>query len=327
MEKLIINPVSKGISQIDAFYLGQEGITSCYMIEDNNEIGIIETSTNHAVPILLGAVKHLGFELQQVKYVIVTHIHLDHAGGAGQLLTHLPEAELVLHARGQKHMVNPEKLVKGAKQVYGEEKYSGLYGEIIPVKAERVRAVNQRDTLSIGNRKLELIESPGHARHHLFVFDPLSRSVFSGDAFGLSYPRFSFENFRLVFPSTSPVQFDPEEAMATYKKIADLNPSRILFTHAGSVEDIDDAHRQLNDWIEFSVEITEKRYTEGLREKELHKTLLRDIQTRFNEIIYTARGKGLSDEEKEFLFLDCDLNAQGLVHYIQMQKVGRNLKR
>jgi glyoxylase-like metal-dependent hydrolase (beta-lactamase superfamily II) len=237
----------------------------------------------------------------------------------------LPLAELVVHARGRKHMINPEKLIDGVKQIYGEKKYKKLYGEILPIDKERVRSVLETDTIILGKRSIDLYDSPGHAKHHMFIFDRKTQSVLSGDAFGMSYPRFVFDNFRLVFPSTSPVQFEPDRSLETYQKIMDLNPSRVLLTHFGSIEDAADAHEQLKDWISFSIEIAEKRYSEGYRENELYGLLYKDIAGRFEQIIEEARGTGLTPEEKEFLVLDCDLNAQGLAHYIKKLR-GKEVK-
>ncbi len=324
--------LADGVYLVETHYLGQEGIASCYVIEDNGQLAIVETNTNHAVPFLLGAVKDLEFEPEQVKYVILTHIHLDHAGGAGLLMKRLPNAQLVVHARGRKHMIDPEKLIEGVKTVYGVEKYRELYGEILPIDKNRMLAVSwspngdadgkpgpsatSANMLALGDRTLELIDSPGHAKHHMFVFDHKTHTVFSGDAFGISYPRFTYGHFRLAFPSTSPVQFDPGEALNTYQQIVNLEPSRVLLTHYGSIDDVAGAHDQLKEWIDFSVTIAEKRYDEGYREKELYTILYRDIEERFDQVFRAAHGSGPTAEEKEFLFLDADLNAQGLAHYI-----------
>lgn len=318
--------VTDGIYQIETFYLGEEGIAACYLIEDNGEIAFFETNTNHAVPFLLETVKNLGFKPEQVKYVIVSHIHLDHAGGTGLLMKQLPLAELVVHARGRKHMINPEKLIEGVKQIYGEKKYKKLYGEILPIDKERVRSVLGTDTITLGKRSMDMYDSPGHAKHHMFVFDRQTRSVLSGDAFGIGYPRFVFDKFRLVFPSTSPVQFEPDRSLETYQKIMGLKPSRVLLTHFGSIEDAANAHEQLKDWTTFSVDIAEKRYSEGYRENELYDILYKDITGHFEQIIKEARGIGLTPEEKEFLFLDSDLNAQGLAHYIKKLR-GKEVER
>ena len=316
-KELKIEHIDDGIYNIETHYLNQEGIASCYLIEDKGELAFVETNTNYAVPYLLGAVEKLGFTLEQVKYVIVTHIHLDHAGGAGLLVSKLPRAKLLVHPRGRKHMIDPGKLIEGVKAVYGEKKYKKLYGDILPIPKERVRAVENAEVLTLGERELAFIDSPGHAKHHMFVFDKLTKSIFSGDAFGIGYPRFAFENFRLYFPSTSPVQFDPDRSIETYGKIVDLDPTRVLLTHYGSIEDIAGAHAQLNAWITFSAQTAAKRYDEGYREKELYEILYNDIVARFDRILRDSRGSGLTPGEKDFLFLDSDLNAQGLALYIE----------
>ena len=319
-KEIKIEHITGGIYQIETHYLHQEGIASCYLIEDNGELAFVETNTNYAVPYLLGAVEKLGFTPENVKYVILTHIHLDHAGGAGLLMSKLPHAELVVHARGRKHMINPEKLIEGVKAVYGEKKYKELYGDILPIPKTRVKTADGADSLMLGKRKLDFIDSPGHAKHHMFVFDNLTKSIFSGDSFGIGYPRFAYEHFRLYFPSTSPVQFEPDRSLETYRKITDLNPARVLLTHYGCIEDIAGAHDQLKAWIDFSAETAAKRYDEGYRKTELYRILYKDIDARFEQVIRDGRGSGPTPEEKDFLFLDSDLNAQGLALYIEKLK-------
>jgi glyoxylase-like metal-dependent hydrolase (beta-lactamase superfamily II) len=330
-----VKPVNlaNGVYLLETNYLGEEGIASSYLIEDHGELAIIETNTNHAVPSLLQAIKDIGRKADQVKYVILSHIHLDHAGGAGLLMTRLPNAQLVVHGRGRKHMIEPSKLIEGVKAVYGEERYRELYGEILPVAKERVMAISWASAtedqstpepvvnkLTLGERTLELYDAPGHAKHHMFIFDSKTNSVISGDSFGISYPRFTYGNFRLIFPSTSPVQFDPTEALNTYQKIVDMEPYRILLTHYGNIVDIPGAHDQLKEWIDFSVTTAEKRYSEGLREKDLYTALYKDIDARLDGIFQNVRGSGITPKEKEFLFLDADLNAQGLADYITKAK-------
>ncbi|MGD2086118.1 MAG: MBL fold metallo-hydrolase [Candidatus Aminicenantes bacterium] len=316
-KEIKFEPVGDGIYVIETYYLNRTGFTACYLMEDKGEVAMIETNTNHAVPFILGTLEQLGLSKEQVKYVILTHIHLDHAGGSGELMKHLPQAELILHPRGRKHIINPEKLIKSVKAVYGETKYKKLYGDIVPVPKERVQTANDGDELRLGSRGLQVFDLRGHAKHHLVVLDKKTRALFSGDNFGIGYPRLDFGRFRLVFPSTSPTQFEPNKALETYQRIVDLEPSRILLTHYGVLEDIDGTHTQLNSWIEFSVEIAEKEYAQGYRDDELADILERELWTRFEEIVTDTRGEKLSPEEKEWLTLDTKLNAQGLVHYIQ----------
>jgi glyoxylase-like metal-dependent hydrolase (beta-lactamase superfamily II) len=309
--------VGDGIYVIETYYLNRTGFAACYLMEDKGEVAIIETNTNHAVPFILGTLGQLGFGKEQVKYVLLTHIHLDHAGGTGELMKHLPKAELILHPRGRKHMIDPEKLIKSVKAVYGETKYKELYGDIVPVPKERVQTANDGEEFRLGSRDLQVFDLRGHAKHHLVVLDKNTKALFSGDNFGIGYPRFDFGQFRLVFPSTSPTQFEPGKAVETYQKIVDLGPSRILLTHYGVIEDIEGTHTQLNSWIEFSVEIAEKGYAEGYRDSELVDILEKEIWENFEKIVRDTRGTGLNREEKEWLAIDTHINAQGLVHYIQ----------
>ena len=315
-KELQTKEVAEGIHQVETHYLNREKFACCYLLEDGGEAAVIETNTNNAVPYILAAIDKAGLDRKQVKYVIVTHIHLDHAGGSGELLRHLPEAKFVLHPRGKRHMINPEKLIESVKQVYGEEKYREYYGEIVPVEKNRVITVEDGDTVTVGGRELLMLDTPGHARHHIIIFDKKTRSVFSGDAFGIGYPRYYPEKPGLVFPSTSPTQFDPETALETLGRILDLEPERVLRTHFGSIENIAGNVRALSDWIEFAVDIANKRYNEGLRDEKLAAALEQDIWAQYEKKLKNEAGTDMDEDEREFLFIDAGLNAQGLAHYI-----------
>jgi glyoxylase-like metal-dependent hydrolase (beta-lactamase superfamily II) len=308
--------VGDGIYAVETCYLNRTKVACCYVMEDGGEAAVIETNTNYAAPFILATLDQLGIGKEQVKYVILTHIHLDHAGGAGELMRHLPAAELLVHPRGRKHMINPEKLIKSVKEVYGEAKYKELYGDIVPVPGERVRTTNDGDIIRLGGRELQVFDTPGHAKHHNILFDGKTASLFSGDNFGIGYPRFDFGSSRLVFPSSAPTQFEPEKALETYGKIVDFNPSRVLLTHYGALEDVRGAYVQIRSWIEFLVETAEKRYGDGYRDDDLTKILQDDVWARFEKVIGEARGSGPTPEEKEWLKMDTELNAQGLAHYI-----------
>ena len=309
---------------IETYYLNRTRFTACFLVEDQGEVAIIETNTNYAVPYILGTLEQLGLAKEQVKYVILTHVHLDHAGGAGALMKHLPNAKTILHPRGKKHIIEPEKLIESVKEVYGPEKYLELYGDIIPIPKEKVIIADDEAVFRLGSRDMQMFHLRGHAKHHMVVHDKTSGVVFSGDNFGIGYPRLDFGNIRMVFASTSPTQFEPEEALATYTKIAGLNPTGVLLTHYGLLRDIDGTHQQLKSWIEFSVNIAEKRYDEGYREKELDKILEEDIWAHFDELIKNARGTGITPEEREWLALDSQLNAQGLAFYIHKLRTDAN---
>jgi glyoxylase-like metal-dependent hydrolase (beta-lactamase superfamily II) len=315
-KEIHLTPVAEGIYMVETYYLQRTQFAGCYIVVEGDEAAVVETNTNYAVPMLIGALEQLGIHKNNVKYIILTHIHLDHAGGAGLLMKELPEAQLVVHPRGKKHMINPEKLIESVKHVYGEEQYVKLYGDIMAIPKERVTAANDGDVFKLGGREFQLFDTPGHAKHHHIVFDKKTASVFSGDNFGIGYPRMDFGASRLVFPSTSPTQFEPEKALETYRKIVELKPNRVLLTHYGPIEDIDGVHEQLKEWIRFSKEIAANRYAEGLREGQLVEALQEDLRARFRSVFKEARGSEPTPEEVEWLEMDTDLNGQGIAHYI-----------
>ncbi len=308
--------IPDGIYLVDTLYLGIERFAASYFLEDSGEIAVIETNTNHAIPRILNAVKNAGFSTASIKYIILTHIHLDHAGGAGLIMKELPDAQLVVHPRGARHMISPEILIESVKQVYGEDEYRKLYGEIISIPKERVISITGGESVMVGSRELKMIESPGHAKHHNVVYDEFSGSVFSGDAFGIGYPRFRYNKGELIFPSTSPVQFDPKSSLSTFKMIKELDPVRILLTHFGSIENVTEVYEQLGILIN-SIEIAaSQRYSEGLRGDDLNEALTIDIWKMFEKRILEIRESNLSEDEKKHLFFDADLNGKGAAVYI-----------
>lgn len=313
----VIKRIDTGIVQLDSGYLGKKEYTACYLIENQGEIAVVETNTNRAVPSILDAVDRLGFDRKQVKYVIITHVHLDHAGGAGALIDSLPLARLVVHSRGYRHMLDPGRLIESVKDVYGPEKYRQMYGEVLPVPENRICPVKDYDVLKLGNENLLFLDTPGHAKHHLVVFDEKSRVLFSGDAFGISYPRLASETFRFIFPSTAPVQFDPEKARASFSKIAYLSPSCILLTHFGAIQNIKASLEQLNDWMDFMVETGQKRFREGHRGSTLENILARDFWDYAGACVRNALGHELTGDDRDYLSLDITLNVMGVAYYIQ----------
>lgn len=316
-KELTLRQVVSGLYEMDSLYLDWPSFAACYILEKDGEIAFIETNTNHAVPLFLGSLEQLGLSKDRVKYIIVTHIHLDHAGGAGKLMSIFPRARLVVHPRGARHMVDPGRLISSVKQVYGDEKYRKLYGEILPVDEERLRVANDGDILNLGQGHLRIMETPGHAKHHFVVFDPDTKSLFSGDSFGIGYPRFCSGNSRWIFPSTAPVQFDPEMMQLSFNSIVDLKPDRILLTHFGSLEDVKAAHQQLKDWIGFMVERAGFLVKSNPGTDDLTARLADDFWAYADSSLNKFRGRGLTGEDRKFLKLDIDLNTQGVAHYIR----------
>jgi len=223
-----------GITAIDAEYL-YPGHAAAHLIVDEGRAAFVDVGTNSSVPYLLGALDELGIARAAVDYLLLTHVHLDHAGGAGALLQELPSARALVHPRGVPHMIDPTKLIAGSKAVYGEESFRRMYGELVPIPATRVRVVADGERVALGGRMLELIHTPGHAQHHYVVVDASHASIFSGDTFGISYRALDTEKGAFITPSTVPTQFDPEQHIASIDRMLAYRPESIYLMHFSRV--------------------------------------------------------------------------------------------
>jgi len=288
------------------------GMAACYLIGGGGPYAFVESGTSLSVPRLLDALDELGVDRSAVDYVMPTHVHLDHAGGAGALLRELPNARLVIHPRGARHMVDPSQLIAGATAVYGPEAMLATYGEIAPVPEARVVVADVapgRDfELMLGGRRLCFIDAPGHARHHCAIWDQASRGWFTGDVFGLSYPEFDSDDHNYLIPTTSPVQFDPEAWNATLDRLLDESPSHVYLTHYGRVDAVQELARDLREGLVAYQRIAHAHADAPDRHARLYADLmdyhLGQLRERGNPMP-EARARGLLD-------IDVEINAQGL---------------
>jgi glyoxylase-like metal-dependent hydrolase (beta-lactamase superfamily II) len=226
-----------GISAIDSGY-HRECLAACYMMEAESEVAFIEVGINSSTPRLMKTLELRGWKPEDVRYVIVTHVHLDHAGGAGSLMQLLPNATLLVHPYGARHMINPAKLEAGSRVVYGDARFERIYGELIPVSVDRVRIMEDGATVTLGNRQLSFMDTPGHARHHFCVHDSLTHGWITGDTFGVSYREFDTEKGAFLFPTTTPIQFDPEPLKDSVRKLVANQPDYMYLTHYGRVDNV-----------------------------------------------------------------------------------------
>jgi glyoxylase-like metal-dependent hydrolase (beta-lactamase superfamily II) len=226
-----------GITAIDAEYL-YPGHAAAHLIVDEGRAAFVDVGTNSSVPYLLRALEELGIAREAVDYLLLTHVHLDHAGGAGALMQELPNARALLHPRGAPHMIDPGRLIAGSKVVYGEKRFHRMYGELLPIPAARVRVIADGERIALGGRMLELIHTPGHAQHHYVVVDAAHASIFSGDTFGISYRALDTENGAFITPSTVPTQFDPEQHIASIDRMLAYRPESIYLMHFSRVTDV-----------------------------------------------------------------------------------------
>lgn len=229
-----LQPLSHGITVIDTGFV-RPRFDAAYLIVEQGRAAYVDTGTNDALPRLLGALSAQGVASADVDYLIVTHVHLDHAGAAGALMRHLPNAKLVVHARGARHMIDPRALLDGARAVYGVEEVARTYGEVLPIPAERVLTTQDEQVLELAGRPLRFIDTPGHARHHHCIWDEASRGWFTGDTFGLSYPELVTPTGRYLLPAATPVQFEPEALHASVRRLLDADPLWMYVTHFGGV--------------------------------------------------------------------------------------------
>lgn len=234
MTGLIYTDLGFGITCIDAAY-GGHGMACLYLLEENGACAVLETGTSHSATHLLQLLHQRRIAVEQVRYIIPTHVHLDHAGGAGTLMAALPDAQLLVHPRGARHMSDPARLIEAATAVYGEELFHTLYGEVVPIDAARIQPIDDGERISLAGRPLEFRHTRGHAEHHFCIWDAASRGWFSGDMFGVSYPWCHFPGGDFVLPSTTPSQFDPEAYSASLALLASYSPDRVYLTHHGEL--------------------------------------------------------------------------------------------
>lgn len=244
--------VGNDVHAIDTHYV-RPLMDASHLVLGDGRAAFVDTGTSHSVPHLLAALDSAGVAREAVDYVFLTHIHLDHAGGAGVLLESLPNARAVLHPRAAPHMIDPAKIIAGSKAVYGDALYDSLYGEIKAIDEDRVVVVNDGDTLSFGDRVFRFLDTPGHALHHYCIWDEDHRAVFSGDTFGLSYRELDTDAGAFIFPTTTPTQFDPDAAHASYDRLAGLEPHVFYLTHYSRVDYapalLEDLHRRLDAFV------------------------------------------------------------------------------
>ena len=312
--------MSDGIVTIDTGFQRPD-FDAAYLIVENGRGAFVDCGTQHSIPAMLAALVGQGLSPAQVDWLILTHVHLDHAGGAGALMRQLPNARLAVHPRGAPHMIDPTRLVAGATAVYGEDEMARSYGQIVPVDAERVRVLEDGDTIELAGRTLLCIDTPGHARHHLCVWDERSRSWFTGDTFGLSYREFdNADGAPFVIPTTSPVQFEPEPLKASIRAMLARDPKSMYLTHYGRVGDVARLARDLIEQVDAMVALAHSVADQPDRHERLVAALLDLYAGRAR-----AHGSPLTrDQIAGLLAVDVELNAQGLEVWLDRARAPRN---
>jgi len=253
-----ITPLGNEVFQIDTRMAGYEGITAGYLIRSDRPC-LVETGTAPSAPVVRDALARLGIGAEDLATVVVTHIHLDHAGGAGDIAAMFPRAQIVVHQRGARHLADPSKLMAGARLVYGDS-LDRLFGVLAPVPADRIVALDETGTVDLGGgRHLDSYYSPGHAKHHVGLVDSGTGDLYTGDAAGVYVPETGD-----VRPATPPPDFDLEVALATVHRFAALRPSRLLFSHYGPVTAVEETLERSAEEIRVWVDETQRARAAGL---------------------------------------------------------------
>lgn len=306
-----ITDLEHGISAIDTDYL-RPLFDASHLIVRDGHAAFVDTGINHSVPLLLEALERKGIDRAAVDYVFLTHVHLDHAGGAGALMQHLPNAKAVIHPRGARHMIDPAKLVQGAEAVYGKKRCREMYGEPVPIEADRVVVIEDEQTVDFRSRPMQCVFTEGHARHHYCLYDPMSKGVFTGDSFGVSYREFDTVNGEFIFPTTTPIHFDPPEAHKAIERIMGLQPENVYLTHYSLVTDLSrlaqDMHRRIDDFVAIAkAHADDSNRTEAMQE------------SMFSYFVERLEAHGYrADDDRLHAMLDFDvaLNTMGIEYWM-----------
>ena len=305
--------LAHGIYCVDALYV-KPRVASIYLLQEADEVAIIETGTYYSVSNVLATLGELGIANSQVRYVIPTHVHLDHAGGASEMMKQFDQASLIIHPRGAPHMIDPQKLIAGTIGVYGEEKFNRLYGSIEPIPEARVIVAPDLARFEVAKRELVFFDTPGHARHHFCIYDQVSNGVFSGDTFGISYEPMK-QLPRGLIPTTPPVQFDPAALHESIARIMSFNPVRLYLTHYGEFLNPAAQVSSFNQWVDEYVDLCRQQDSAAA---DYEKSLQQALQDLILEGLPGNDNAMLS----RILQTDLRLNAQGLAHWRRSMQNG-----
>jgi glyoxylase-like metal-dependent hydrolase (beta-lactamase superfamily II) len=259
----VVSEVARGITAIDTFFGGRRRATAAYLL-DADEPAIVETGPATSFEPVVAGLERLGVGRTDLAHVVVTHIHLDHAGGVWRIAERFPNATVWVHERGARHLADPTRLLASVSSIYGAETMASLFGPVESVAAQRIRALGDGDLIELGRRHLETVSTPGHAKHHVALVDSATGAVFTGDALGIHPP-----DARVLRPATPPPDYDLELAIASIERIRErARGAMLLFSHFGPVEEVDRicdlAVERFRAWTDAVGEVLER--TEDLDE-------------------------------------------------------------
>ena len=310
---------SDGIVAIDTEYVRPLQDAS-HLIIEGGRAAFVDTGTNDSVPFLLSALRQQQLDIGDVDFVFLTHIHLDHAGGAGLLMQSLPNARCVVHPRGAPHMIDPSRLVAGTEAVYGADATHEMYGEIRAMDAARVLVPQDEEWFDLNGRALQAIYTEGHALHHYCLHDPVSESVFTGDSFGVSYRELDNANGAFIFPTSTPTHFDPDAAHRAVDRIMACRPNQVYLTHFSRVDDLERLAADMHECIDaFRNMALAERDAE-----DLYASLEPRMAAFLTDRLYAHGFDGDDDAARSVLEIDIVLNTKGLMSWLhRLNKQGQ----
>ncbi|CAH2461937.1 MULTISPECIES: MBL fold metallo-hydrolase [Bacillus cereus group] len=312
-----VEQLSSHLYLIDDYDLQHDERTGTYVLL-GDDITLIETCAAPSLPYILDGLQQLHINLNDVKNIIVTHVHLDHAGAAGLMMEKCPNATLFVHPRGARHMIDPTKLILGAKAVYKEE-FDKLFDPILPIEEERVHIVQNGDTLKIAeDRTLTFYDTPGHAKHHISIHDSKTNGIFTGDTIGIYYRELADLGVELYLPSTSPSQFQPDAMIASKNHIQSMNVDTIYFGHYGASANVTEVYSQLEHWLPIFVntgnEVFQKHTNFDEATKALQSLLVEKVSTHLTKLNVPS-----NHSVYNILYLDLEISAMGIIDYLTKQ--------
>ncbi|WP_367269463.1 MBL fold metallo-hydrolase [uncultured Rummeliibacillus sp.] len=305
--------IADHLYSIDTNDLGLKNRTTSYIIVDD-KIALIETSASPSIPYILNALEELHIKPSDIDYLILTHIHLDHAGGAGVMMKYCPNATVLVHPKGVRHLVDPSRLIASARSVYGEN-FDAIFGEILPIQEKQLYAIGDREIIRLGSSTLTFYYTKGHANHHISIHESLTNGMFVGDTTGVYYPDMTGEEFDVILPSTSPNQFDPnlmEDSIQLFEKI---KPNVLYFGHYGSYTHPQFAYAEVRRYLPIFMDAGRQTMKE---ETDFTKQVQRTEEILTNSIFAELQAKGLSKDHPVFKIIPLDLavSAMGIIDYL-----------
>ena len=302
-----------GIHAVDSGYIRPQ-LAAVHLIVERGRVAVVDTASNACVPRVLAALQALGLSPASVDYVFLTHVHLDHAGGAGAMMRAFPDARLIVHPRGARHMADPTKLFAAVQEVYGAEEAHRLYGDPLPIPVDRIQEAGDGFSFDLAGRALVCLDTPGHARHHLCLLDSRSGCLFTGDIFGMSFRELDVDGRPSIIPTSSPTQFEPEVMHASVDRILAHSPPAVYLTHFAQVRDVARLGEDLHRLIDAHVAVAEGERDSGPARGARIESGLWALM----EAEAARQGWRLPAVQwREVLRMDIEINAQGLDYWLE----------